>query len=629
MSRLVGRQRELDRIERFLDAARRERAVLALEGEAGIGKSTLWRAGVDRATGTGALVLSSRPTGSEVTLSFTVLGDLLDEHVDDAILDLLPGPQREAIAAALLRTRSGNDVIDHRTVAVATLSVLRLFVRRRGPVLVAIDDVQWIDPASALALGFALRRIEPTLPVGVLCAMRTGIVDEPGRELVSGLTEDGDEVVHLAPLGPGSLGEVIQAHVGKSFSVPVLQRIHEASRGNAFFAVEIGRALVEFGVPMEPGAPLPAPPGLEAAVRKRIAVLPEAAHEVLFVAAASSRPARSTIAAAAASDAELGLAAAERAGIVHLAGDKLSFAHPLFASVVYTDATAEQRRDVHGRLARIVSDIEERARHSALAVDGSDDTVADELETAARQARARGANASAAELLELAATRTSPVRGDDIRRRSLDAADLHLLAGDYERALILTGPLVDVAPPGQALAEILLHTGIALMTLGRYVSAAPVLVRAAAEPGVDPRTASSIHLWCGWATTYAGDPAAGVRHAALAFERAEEAGDDVRLHRGWGSSRCFACGPARASTGRCSSAPSRWRAASTRSSSATARRSSTSPRSDRARPDAGGEATARGSPPARDRARRRGVDARPAFLARRCRAEVGALRVGP
>lgn len=534
MSRLVGRQTELDRIEGFLHAARRERAVFALEGEPGIGKSTLWRAAVDRATGSGAVVLSSRPSGAEVTLSFAALGDLLDEHVDDAILALLPPPQREAIAAALLRTTSGNDVMDHRTVAVATLTVLRLFVDRRGPVLVAIDDVQWIDPASALALGFALRRIEPTLPVGVLCAIRSGTGDEPGRELLSSLTEDGDEIVRLAPLDPGSLGEVIQAHLGRSFPVPLLNRIHQASRGNAFFAVEIGRALVEFGVSMEPGAPLPAPPGLEAAVRKRIAVLPEAAREVLLIAAASPRPARSTIAAAIGAEAELGLAAGQRAGIVHVAGDQVSFAHPLFASVVYTDATAEQRRDVHGRLARIVSDVEERARHSALAVDGSDDAVADELEAAARQARARGANASAAELLEMAATRTSPVRGDDIRRRSLDAADLHLLAGDHERALILTEPLIDGAPVGQPRAEVLLHVGMALMTLGRYVSAARVLVTAAGEPGVDPRTASSIHLWCGWTTTYAGDPVAGVRHATLAVERAEEAGDDVALASGLG-----------------------------------------------------------------------------------------------
>ncbi len=529
MSRLIGRDAEMERMARFVRATASGGAVFVLEGEPGIGKSTVWRAGVDLAMDEEALVLSSTPAGSEVTMSFAGLGDLLDEHVDEDLLGELPEPQRNAIEVALLRTAPGPHPTDYRTVAAATRSIIRALAVRRGPIVVAIDDVQWLDGPTALALGFALRRLDEHDPVGVLFALRTGVEQQAGRELAESLARADGSLVRLAALDGSSLGRIVTMRLGVTFPTPLVRRVHEASRGNTFLAIEIARALVEMGMPEEAGAPLPVPPGLVAALRKRLAPLPQAAREALLICAAQSRPTRSIAEVAAEGDAATGLAQALDAGVVELAGDRVSFVHPLFASVIYDDATAGERRGVHARLATIVEDAEERARHFALAVEGPDPTVADMLERAARQAHARGAHTSATELFELAALRTPADREDEIRRRSIEAADLLLLAGDERGAHTLMQPLAAMTSSGPSRAELLLRMGVALFSGNRYASAAAVLAEAVSQPGIPPGRASWINVWCAWATTYTGDPRAGERHAAAAVELAEQAGEDQAL----------------------------------------------------------------------------------------------------
>ena len=164
-SGVVGRERELAALAAFVGIG--EPAALALEGEAGVGKTTLWLAAVEEAERRGCQVLQSRPAEAEAHLAFAGLGDLLEQALDDAV-DALPAPQAEALRVALLLERAGAAPRDERTLGVALLGLLRRLAAER-PVLVAVDDVQWLDSATARVLAFAWRRLRSE-PVGLLLA---------------------------------------------------------------------------------------------------------------------------------------------------------------------------------------------------------------------------------------------------------------------------------------------------------------------------------------------------------------------------------------------------------------------------------------------------------------------------
>ena len=156
--RVLGRGDELARIERFITDFPQGSHALVIAGEAGIGKTVLWAEAERLARSRDDLtVLVARATESEASLAYVVLTDLL-ESIASAALPILPRPQAEALAAALLLDRSADPAMrDPRTIGTAVLGTLRLAAADR-PVLLAIDDAQWVDPASAAALEFALRR---------------------------------------------------------------------------------------------------------------------------------------------------------------------------------------------------------------------------------------------------------------------------------------------------------------------------------------------------------------------------------------------------------------------------------------------------------------------------------------
>ena len=168
----LGRDDELRTIHAFLDRPAPDgMAALVLEGEAGIGKSTLWLAGVEAARERGLRVLSSRPAEVELGVAHAALGDLLE----DALADVLPelsGPRRRALETALLIEEATDEPVDARTLAVAVRDALHLLAERE-PILVAIDDVQWLDASSANALVFAVRRL-PEQNIRLLLARRLG-----------------------------------------------------------------------------------------------------------------------------------------------------------------------------------------------------------------------------------------------------------------------------------------------------------------------------------------------------------------------------------------------------------------------------------------------------------------------
>jgi predicted ATPase len=191
---VVGRETEVAALEAFLRRDDSPRA-LVFAGGAGIGKTTLWETGVALAKAQGFRVLSTRPTDAEAQFSFGALVDLLD-GVDTKELKNLPAPQQRALDVALLRAESAGEPPEPQTIAVALLNTLRALAAR-GPILVAVDDVQWLDPSSAAALTFAARRLGDE-PVVFLLAMRSG---HP-----SGLVRALEPRLHELEVGPLSLG---------------------------------------------------------------------------------------------------------------------------------------------------------------------------------------------------------------------------------------------------------------------------------------------------------------------------------------------------------------------------------------------------------------------------------------
>jgi hypothetical protein len=201
----VGREAELERIGLFLDVLGEGPAALVLVGEPGIGKTTLWREGLGEATRRGYRVLASRPVESEARLSYAALADLL-RGVEDWLLDELPAPQRSSLEVALLREGPGGAAPDPRAIATAVLAILeRLSVS--GPVLVALDDAQWLDRPSTAAVQFAARRL--TGPVGIFATQRTGERPDSGLPLVMA---DSDRFA----LGPKVSGPSVSPSVSHS-----------------------------------------------------------------------------------------------------------------------------------------------------------------------------------------------------------------------------------------------------------------------------------------------------------------------------------------------------------------------------------------------------------------------------
>src|SRR5438132_2332448 len=144
---IVGREEELASVHAFIGDVQGRPAALVLEGEAGIGKSTLWLAGVEHARAHGLRVLSSRPAEAERGIAHVGLGDLFDDVLDD-VLPALSAPRRRALEVALLREEVSGDPVDRRALAVALRELLQLLSDQQ-PLLIAVDDVQWLDPSSS------------------------------------------------------------------------------------------------------------------------------------------------------------------------------------------------------------------------------------------------------------------------------------------------------------------------------------------------------------------------------------------------------------------------------------------------------------------------------------------------
>jgi DNA-binding CsgD family transcriptional regulator len=451
---IVGREPELRRVEGFLDAVAAGPVALVVEGEVGIGKTALWRHGLEAAAGRSYRVLSCRPIDTEAQLAYTALGDLLVE-VPDAILGELPGPQRHALEVALLRAEPEERQSLPRAVALGLLGVLRALAQG-GPTLVAVDDVQWLDQPSRSALAFVARRLTDER-VGLLVARR--LEGEPGvpLDLDRALPAGRLHRLEVGSLAVAELDRLLAARLPTPLPRRTLLRLHRVSGGNPFFAQEIALTILRNGAQDAPTEELPVPASLQGLLHDRLALLAPPALEAVQTVAALSRPTVALV------DRLPGgreaVEAVAAAGVVELDAEQVRFAHPLLASVALAQLSPSRRRELHGRLAAILDDPEERGRHLALAAARPDAEVASSLDDAARRASARGAPDAAAVLWEQARRLTPAGAGEQARRRGIEAAERHFDAGDAERARALLQEVAAEAPPGRQRAHALARLG--------------------------------------------------------------------------------------------------------------------------------------------------------------------------
>ncbi len=416
---VVGRRAELAKLTGFIEGPERP-TVVAVVGAAGMGKTTLWTAAVCTARDRGWTVLSARPSGAEASLSFAGLSDLF-AAVDEEVLARIPAVQRKALEVALLRSERDDGAADARAVSTGVLSLLQE-IAVGAPVLVAVDDITWLDRATASALGFALRRLEGSRTM-LLATVRE---DEIRTNAVTGVAAPGGWVeLLLRPLAAGTLRRILDLRFGDEMSHNTT--VVAACGGNPLFAIEIAQELLRQG--QRPGAgPLPVPGELRQLLTYRVNRMPARARDALLVAACLASPRTGLVDASA-------IEPAEDAGLVTIETDgRVRFTHPLLAAAVYESAPPSRRRSVHRMLGGRLEDPEERARHLALGSEGPDLEIAGHLDEAAKLAQARGSPAAAAELVELALQMTPPVVGAGRAERMLTGAALHFETGDLSRA---------------------------------------------------------------------------------------------------------------------------------------------------------------------------------------------------
>jgi len=504
---IVGREVELASIHAFLERPAHGPVALVLEGEAGIGKSTLWVAGVEAARERGLRVLVSRPAEAERGLTHAGLGDLF-ENVLESVLPALPAPRRHALEVALL-VEGDPDGFDPRTLGVAVRSALEVLAAE-GPVVLAIDDVQWLDRSSTSALAFALRRLDDR-SILLLLARRLGEHAET-PDLEREIAAERVERLHVSALSLGAIHQLLQVHLGLKLPRPTLLRVHETSGGNPFYALELARAL---GADVDPAQPLRVPETLEGLVRARLDELPPATRASLLLAAAVGRPSAELFASLDVTEAVLDRAVA--ACVIEQTDGTIRFTHPLLASAVYHGVSAADRRRAHGRLAVIVADPLDRARHLALSTESADTEIAAVLEDAAALASTRGAPIAAAELAEHALRLTPPDAHADRHRRALVAARAQRSAGEWTRARSVLADLLADTRAGSLRAEAL----VLLAELESERRSVRLLEEALREAASRPALQSVIHCRLAWTSS---EP--GFDHARRALELADELDDD-------------------------------------------------------------------------------------------------------
>lgn len=518
---VLGREAELATLGVFLDRLQGGPGALVLAGAAGAGKTTLLRTGAEFAAGRGFTVVQTLPARSELPLAFAGLADLLEQHVEP-VIEELPAPQARALRVALLLAEAPPEPPEPRLIAAGFRSAVGALARA-APVLLVIDDVQWLDRPSQAAVGFAVRRLQHE-PVGLLCAQRTG---QPGEELPLELAHARlrAELMPVGGLSFGALHRLLRLRLGTGFSHLALRRIEAASGGNPFIALEIGRALARRGLASAPPATLPVPGTVRGLVDERLGELPPTVLDaVRLVAVMPDAPVAQYLAAGASGT---GLDAAVLAGVLESENGRLRFSHPLLTSAVAASTPPARLSELHLVAARHAPLGEERARHRALAADAPSASVAADLDVAARAAAARGACATAAELSGLAASLTPPADTSAGFRRRLEAARHLALAGEMRAAVASLEQLTRSMPPGPERSDALWQLGLVLEH--DYRRATGLMEQALAEAGDDPARTAVMRMDLADIWSIRGDYRRAIVCVRYGHADAERAGDPAML----------------------------------------------------------------------------------------------------
>jgi len=424
---LIGRESEVVQLRGRLDAASEHGAVVLIRGPAGIGKTSLLGAAVADARSRGFRVLTMTGIESESHLPYAGLHQLL--HPVIALVENLPPPQKSALKTSLGTT--ADEAPEMFLVALAALNLIEDVAGDR-PIVIAADDIQWLDGPTTAVLTFIARRVEPT-NVLVLTAIRDGYESL----LVAAQVPE----LRLHALGESASRELLDA-VAPDLARQVRQRVLEQAEGNPLALIELPRALDQPRHAAE--RTLPLTDRLERAFSARAASLPESTQSALLLAALDEGPSLPEVLAATRLLLQTEpnvdvLVQALDAGLITLAEDQVRFRHPLIRSALEQAAPPGRRRDGHRAMAAVIADPDRRAWHRAASVLGTDDDAAGELEATASRAQGRGATAIALRALELAANLTSDksVRA----RRLLAAAEIALQLGQSATV----GRLLDAA----------------------------------------------------------------------------------------------------------------------------------------------------------------------------------------
>ncbi len=468
---VVGRERELAAVESFFADSGEGGRGLLVEGPAGIGKTSVWRAGLDEAARRGPRLLTCVADRAESDLSFVGLGDLLADHADEG-LAALPAPQRSALEVALLRVEPGDAPPGPRAIALGLLNVLRRLTARK-PLVVAVDDVQWLDRPSAEALAFAARRLRDE-QVAFFLARRTGTTS-PLDRVVEPL---GWDTLEIGPLSRGAAGRILTERLGLDLPRRVVRQVFDATEGNPLFLLEVGRTLVGRDPPRI-GEEISIPERVEDLLGTRVTELPDPERRLLLTLALSGEMPRPRLQEVVGTSA---VRSSIRAGLVSLDGDRVRPAHPLLASAALSGSSDDEQRAVHSALAGVVSDPALRTLHLALATDEPDDALAAEVASAAAGASRRGATHEAVVFAEHA-VRLTPDTSSQRSDRVLALGNALLVAGELQRMRELLSSGLEALAPGRARA-------IACLLLSESTTSVdecrPLFERALAESEDDP-----------------------------------------------------------------------------------------------------------------------------------------------
>jgi DNA-binding CsgD family transcriptional regulator len=505
---------DAEQISSFLSSAARGPAALLIEGEVGIGKTAAWLAAAEEARLGGFRVLSARASRDEREFAFGIASELIAD-VEADVLSSLPETQRIAAERNLLQVAEHQSTDDQRAVVAAFTAIVNKLADA-SPVLVAIDDVQWLDAASRDLLAFAARRLrgrvrllltERTTPDGAASWLKLDSPDALSR-------------MRIRPMEPSRLQRMITDRVGRSFSRPTMMRIAEVSGGNPFYALELARSLLSNPTPAATAA---LPPALAEIMRVRVGRFDDEVRRVLLAAACISDPTVDVMATMTSTTVDRLvhlLEEPERHGVITIEGNRVRFTHPVLAYGVYSQALPAQRRRMHRILADLESAPEQRARHMALAVVSADPETLTALDVAAAVVNVDGDPAAAAELVELAIG-----LGGDTTARRLEAARHHLRAGDLERARGLAESAAAGLAAGEQRAAARMLVASTLMCHGDFGAAAEMFAQATTDVPRQPALLVRAHLCLAMAQLSLGNADAAHRHSVQAMTHAERLKD--------------------------------------------------------------------------------------------------------